>query len=107
MGAVITWVRGRVAPDRQAEVLGSYRAAIAAGLPPDIDQTMLIHEGDELSIVTVWPRREDLDAMLASGAEPFARRLIREAGGEPTVRVFDLLAREPFPGGDLSRAEPG
>lgn len=93
MGAVVTWVSGRVAADRQQEVTGAYAAGIAAGLPPDIDQTMLIRDGDELSIVTVWPRREDLEATLASDEEPFARRLIRQAGGTPSVRIFELVAR--------------
>lgn len=103
MGTAVTWVRGPVAPDRQAEVIERYRAAIAGGLPPDIDQTMLLREGDELNIVTVWPRREDLDAYLATGEEPFARRLIREAGGDPIVRIFELIARQP----DLRRDDPG
>lgn len=29
--------------------------------------------------------------MVATGEEPFARRLIREAGGEPTAEFFDVL----------------
>lgn len=95
MGAVVTWVRGTVSPGRQLGVLEPYRAGIEAGLPPHLSHTMLLRDGDELSIVTTWRRREDLEAYLASGEEPFARRLIREAGGEPQVRVFDLLAGVP------------
>jgi len=93
MGAVVTWVSGRVVADRQHEVTEAYAEGIAAGLPPAIDQTMLIRDGDELSIVTVWPRREDLEAILASDEEPFARRLIRQAGGTPSVRILELVAR--------------
>lgn len=93
MGAVVTWVTGRVAAERQEEVSGPYAERIADGPPPGIDQTMLIQDADEMSIVTVWTRREDLDAMIASGEEPFARRLIRQAGGTPSVRIFDVIAR--------------
>ena len=88
---MVTWVSGRVAAERQDEVSGPYAAGIAGGLPPGIDLTMLIRDGDEMGIVTVWARREDLDAMIASNEEPFARRLIREAGGTPSVRVFELV----------------
>jgi hypothetical protein len=35
----------------------------------------------------VWQRRADLDAMLASGEEPFARRLIRSAGHPRVVAL--------------------
>jgi hypothetical protein len=31
--------------------------------------------------------------MLASGEEPFARRLIREAGGTPDVQIYDIVHR--------------
>ena len=53
---------------------------------------MLIQDGDEMSIVTVWTRREDLEATIASNEEPFARRLIRQAGGTPSVRIFEVVA---------------
>ena len=93
MGAVVTWVSGRVAAERQSEVSVPYAEAIAAGPPPGIEQTMLVRDGADLSIVTVWARREDLDAMIASNEEPLARRLIRQAGGMPSVRIFEVVAR--------------
>src|SRR5687767_10617243 len=93
MGAVVTWVSGRIAAERQQEVAGPYAQAIASGPPPGIDQTMLIRDGDEMGIVTVWTRREDLEAAMTSNEEPLARRLIRQAGGTPSVRVFEVVAR--------------
>ena len=92
MGAVVTRVSGRVAAERQAEVSGPYAEAVAAGPPPGIDQTMLLRDGDEVSILTVWSRREDLEATMTSDEEPFARRLIRQAGGTPAVRIFEVVA---------------
>ncbi|MES2208976.1 MAG: hypothetical protein V4515_02180 [Chloroflexota bacterium] len=91
MDAVVTLVMGRVSPDAQMALIEHYREALGQGLPPDISQTMLIRDGDEIGILSVWPRREDLAAMLAGGEEPFARRLIREAGGTPSARVFDFV----------------
>lgn len=92
MDPVVTVVSGRVPAERQESVANRYREELARGLPPGIVQTMLYRADDELSILTVWRTREDLEAMIAVGDEPFARRLIREAGGAPVVRVLDLLA---------------
>lgn len=94
MGAVITMVRGQVLPERVQEVADPYREALRGGPPPDLEQTFLLQGGDgQLAIMSVWHRREDLEAMLATGEEPFARRLIRIAGGTPEVAIYDVLAR--------------
>jgi len=93
MPELVTWVSAQIARDRHHEVTEPYAAALAAGLPPGIAQTMLIRDGDELGIMTVWTRRKDLDAMIESGEEPFARRLLRSAGGTQVVRVFDVEAQ--------------
>jgi len=95
MGSVVTWARGHIEPERQAEVVEPYRAMIDGNLPPEIVATMLLRNGDEMNIVTTWASADDLQALIASGSEPFARRVIREAGGEPTVTVFEVLARFP------------
>lgn len=94
MAEVITMVTGQIAPDRVHEVMDPYRQALAGGPPPDLEETFLLQEdGGQLAILSVWHRRADLDAMLASGEEPFARRLIRGAGGTPEVRILEILAR--------------
>jgi len=94
MGAVVTMVRGQVPPERVHEVADPYREALKDGPPPDLEQTFLLQGDDgKLAIMSVWHRREDLEAMLASGEEPFARRLIRSAGGTPEVAIYDVLVR--------------
>jgi heme-degrading monooxygenase HmoA len=92
MSAVVTWVSGNVPRDREEELVDKYRAAIDAGLPPAIAATMLLRDGDEVSVITTWRTCEDLEATMTSPEEPLARRLIREAGGTPSVRIFDVVA---------------
>src|SRR5688572_4676280 len=88
---VLSFVSARVSADRRDEVIRPYSEAIAGGLPPAIRQTfLLVGEDETMAIATVWSSREDLDAMLASGEEPFARRLLREAGGNPKAKFFDI-----------------
>jgi heme-degrading monooxygenase HmoA len=93
MPAVITIVSGDVAPERRAELVAAYEAATAGELPPAIEMTFLAGDTDAVSVVTVWRSREQLDAFLGSGEEPLARRLIREAGATPSVRILEVLAR--------------
>ncbi len=94
MAEVVTLATGRIAPDRFREVSDPYKEALRSGPPQGLEETFLLKaDGAELAILSVWRRRADLDAMLASGEEPFARRLIREAGGTPEVRIFEVLHR--------------
>jgi heme-degrading monooxygenase HmoA len=93
MAEVVTIVSGTVPHDREREVIDPYREALEAGLPPGIERTSLLRaNGGDLAILTVWRRRADLEAMLATGEEPLARRLIREAGGSPEVRMYEIVA---------------
>jgi hypothetical protein len=95
---VLSLVTARISPERQAEVITPYRETISGGLPPAIRHTLLlVGDDDTVAIATVWKSREDLDAMLASGEEPFARRVLREAGGDPTVKFFDIAAEAEWP----------
>ena len=91
--AVLSIVGATIAPERHAEVVEPYRAALASGLPSGIRQTfLLVGDAGELAIATVWESREALEAMRSSGEEPFARRLLREAGGDPEARFFEIAA---------------
>jgi hypothetical protein len=93
MSAVITIVSGRIDRERRAEVIEAYTAAIADGLTPDLEATFLGGDDESLSVITVWRSRGHLDAYIASVDEPLARRIIREAGGTPEVRILDVIAR--------------
>jgi hypothetical protein len=94
MAEVVTIVRGAIAAERESEVIRPYREGLKEGPPPAIEETFLLRSVDgQMAIVSVWHRRADLDAMLATGEEPFARRLIRTAGGTPEVMIYDIVAR--------------
>jgi heme-degrading monooxygenase HmoA len=97
MASVVTMVSARIAPDRVAEVIGPFSAAVRAGMP-ERRQTSLLRGDDDLwRIVTVWRSRADLAAYLTSVGEPFARRLFREAGGVPEVDVFEVVVDSDAP----------
>ena len=88
---VLSFVSASVPADRRDEVIRPYTDAVAGDLGPGVRQTFLLAgEADTMAIATVWNSREDLDSYIASVEEPLARRLLREAGGEPQVRFFDI-----------------
>ncbi len=94
MAEVVTLVTGYVEPDTIPEVTATSRKALEGGTPPDLEETFLLSgAAGQVGVLSVWHRRADLDAMLASGEEPFARRLIRSAGGTPEVAVYDIVVR--------------
>jgi heme-degrading monooxygenase HmoA len=53
---------------------------------------LLVGDDNTVAVATGWESREALDGMLASREEPFARRLLREAGGDPQFRLFEVAA---------------
>jgi heme-degrading monooxygenase HmoA len=88
---VLSFVSAKVSPDRQGDVTREYSDAVGGELTHGVRQTFLLVGDDHtMAIATVWNSREDLDAYIASVDEPFARRVLREAGGEPDVRFFDI-----------------
>ena len=91
MAMALSIVRGEVDPSRLEALVAAYVAGIRAGTPPAIVATYLATgDGTSVAILTLWRDRSDLQAMATSGEEPFARRLIREAGGEPVVEFLDV-----------------
>jgi hypothetical protein len=84
-------VTATIAPDRVAEITGAFSEAVRAGMPERRQTTLLRGEGNLWSVMTVWRSREDLDSYLSSVDEPFARRLFRTAGGEPTAAIFEVV----------------
>ncbi|MDG4892716.1 hypothetical protein P9272_03835 [Mesorhizobium sp. WSM4976] len=92
MGRVISIVEGDVALEQIPALIEAYKNLIDSGLPPSIVQSFLVQRShDHVAIITVWRTREDLQAMIDSGGEPVARRLIREAGGQPQANFHDVL----------------
>lgn len=93
MASVMTLVTAAVDPERIGAAVEAYEATLDEGLPPSVAQTFFLRgDDDRWGIATFWRSREDLDRMLASTAEPLARRLLREAGGMPQVEVFEVVA---------------
>jgi heme-degrading monooxygenase HmoA len=89
---VLSLVSARIPAERRAEVVDTYRHTVEADLPRAIRQTFLLASDDgTVAVATVWRSREALDTVRSSPEEPFARRLLREAGGEPEARFFDVV----------------
>lgn len=94
MAEVVTLVTGQIPPGRTEELAKAYQALVQDGLPPTLDETFLLRaDSGQMAILSVWRRRADLDAMLATGDEPPARRLIREAGGTPEATFYGIVHR--------------
>ncbi|NJD28270.1 MAG: hypothetical protein FIA92_08225 [Chloroflexi bacterium] len=94
MAEVVSIVTGTVSSDGLQQVADAYRSGLSEGPPPEIEETFLLEaDGGRVAILSVWHRRSGLEAMIASGEEPFARRVIREAGGSPEVTVYRIVQR--------------
>jgi hypothetical protein len=92
MTQVLSLVRGSVDPAAVEQIRTRYRAGVSGGRPPGLEATWLLRGADgTVAIATLWQDRSALDAMVATGEEPLARRLIRTAGGQPTAEFFDVL----------------
>jgi hypothetical protein len=94
--AVMSIVGAKIAPDRHEDVRRAYIEMVGRGLPPAIRETFLLSAKDgTMAIATVWASQEDLDVVRSSPEEPFARRVLREAGGNPRAEFFDVVAEAP------------
>ena len=93
MAATVTFVTGNINPDRVPGVKERYEAAVAAGLPAGMERTYMLQvEPGRVAILSIWRDRDAVEAMIATGEEPLARRLIREAGGDPEPVLWEALA---------------
>jgi hypothetical protein len=89
MPAVVTMVSAHIAPDREAEVVDGFAAAVRAGMPERRHTSLLRGDGDLWRIVTFWRNRGDLDHYLAHAEHPFATTLFERAGGVPRVEILE------------------
>lgn len=93
MAEVVTMVSARIAPERVAEVIDAFGAAVRAGMPERRHTSLFRGDGDLVRIVTVWRSREELERYLsgAAGRRGFALALLEDAGGTPVVDVLELV----------------
>jgi hypothetical protein len=96
--SALSLVSAVIAPERHAEIIEAYHGIVEADLPPVIRETVLLVSDDgTVAIATVWTSREALEAVRHGPEEPFARRVLREAGGDPTAQFFDIAAEAGSP----------
>jgi hypothetical protein len=88
---VVTMVSAHIAPERAADVVVGFGAAVRAGMPERRHASLYRGDAGLMRIVTVWRSREDLDRYRASVDRPFAVSLLEGAGGAPVVDVLELV----------------
>ena len=96
MAQIVTFVTGQIGAERVAGLETDFRKLIqGGGGPPGMpgpEKTFLLRTGeDRVAILSLWASRADVDALLASGEEPPARRLIRAHGGTPEVTLWEVV----------------
>jgi len=91
MSEVVTMVSAHIPPERVADVIAGFGAAVRTGMPERRHASLLRGDGDLLRIVTVWRDREDLARYLSTTDRPFAVALLEDAGGAPVVDVLELI----------------
>ncbi len=90
---VITVLEARVAEANWPVLEENYRKALDKPLP-SIVQTVLVRSISDPTlwrIMTTWRSRKDLDEMRRSTATPTGVLVVRSAGAEPTLSVFDVV----------------
>jgi len=94
--AVMSFVGAKIAFERHEDVRRAYTEMVGRGLPSAIRETFLLRAEDgTMAIATVWRSQEDLGVVHSWPEEPFARRVLREAGGSPRAEFFDVVAEGP------------
>jgi hypothetical protein len=93
MSEVVTMVSAHIAPERVADVIEAFGAAVRAGMPERRHTSLFRGEGNLVRIVTVWRSREELERYLSSvdRRRGFALALLEGAGGTPVVEVLELV----------------
>ena len=91
MPEVVSMVSAHIAPERIADVIEEFGAALRAGLPEHRHTSLLRGDGGLMRIVTIWRSRHDLDRYLAGVDKPFAVSLLESAGGDTVVDVLELV----------------
>ncbi len=89
---VLSVTSATVPPESEAAVIDAYRVATST-LPHMVLRTFLV-KGDagDWQIITLWRSREQLEEYRRSVDTPAGIKIFRDAGAEPTVRVFEVAA---------------
>ncbi|MEU9131983.1 antibiotic biosynthesis monooxygenase [Kitasatospora sp. NPDC048540] len=96
---VLSEVSGRIAEDREAGFVASYRTLITAELPDGLLRTELLRGPDRhWRVQSLWRDLAALEAVRADPKMAAAPRLFREAGTEPDLTVYVLTATAVRPG---------
>ena len=95
MAQIATFVTAQIRVERVAGLETDFRELLRAGGQPGMpgpEKSFLLRTGeDRVAILSLWASRADVDALLASGEEPPARRLIRAHGGTPEVTLWEVV----------------
>jgi hypothetical protein len=94
-GQVLSEVSAVVGPDREAELVTSYRELVAGPLPDGLIRTELLRgPGGRWRVQSLWRDRAALEAVRSNPKPAAAPRLFTQVGAEPELTVFQLTASQ-------------
>lgn len=94
MGFVVTVLEARVADERTKDLQAAYSAAGQDGFPQGLMRSSLLQDANDPTcwrIETWWESHESLKAMRSAG-KPRGVQMFNDAGAEPSLRVFSVIA---------------
>jgi hypothetical protein len=93
-GEIMTEVSAVVPQERADDVPAAFAELAQRPLPDGLARTELLAGRDgEWKIQSLWRDQSALDSMRAGPEPPAAPALLRQLGGEPVLRIYDVSAR--------------
>jgi len=94
-GQVLSEVSALVAPEREAELITSYRELVAGPLPDGLIRTELLRgAGHRWRVQSLWRDRAALEAVRSNPKLAAAPRLFADVGAEPELTVFQVTVSQ-------------
>jgi hypothetical protein len=93
---MMTVVEGRVPAERWADLEQSF-SRIATKMPATLVHTFLTQESGDSTfwrLIGMWQSRADFDEYRASVETPSGLLVFREAGVEPTLKLFEVKGQQ-------------
>ncbi len=90
---VITMLEAHVESDRVGDLERAFREA-TRHVTDDLVETFLVRDSRDTAtfrILTVWPSRETLQRMRASGGTPKGIQIFEAAGATPTLSILEVI----------------